>query len=59
MTREEAKKIIKEQKDNTAYFDNSIKLEDMEDMLRYRMGFGQAETFVLLAALKLVGAKFK
>ena len=58
MTREEAKKIIKENKDNTGFFDNSIYLDAMYEMLRYSMKFGEAETVVIIAALKLAGAKF-
>lgn len=59
MTREEAKAEINEYKDHTAYFDKSISATDMYEMLRYRMRFGEAETRVILASLKLAGAKFK
>ena len=55
--------IIKTQKDNTAFFGNTLsgepmKLDDMYDMLRYRMGFGIAETEVIIASLIKAGAKF-
>ncbi len=59
MTRKQALEVIQKNKDNTAWFDKSLTREDMYNMLRYRMQFGQAETEVLLAALKLAGADFK
>lgn len=43
---------------NTNYFSGGIKFADMRDMLRYRMGFGEAETELILAALVNAGAKF-
>ena len=59
MTREDAKRIIQENKDTTNYFDNSITYDDMYNMLRYRMQFGEAETMCIIASLKLSGAKFR
>ena len=59
MTREKAKAIIEENKDFTRYFDGSSTLDQMYDMLTYRMRFGDAEAKVIIAALKLAGAKFK
>ena len=59
MTREEAKKLIKEYKDNTVYFDNTMSENEMYKMLRFNMAFGEAETMVIIASLKLEGAKFK
>lgn len=59
MTREEAKTQIKQYKDETNYFTGSLKYNDMYDMFRYRFRFGEAETVVILAALKLAGAKFQ
>lgn len=53
------KEIIKAHKDNTAYFDGSFSEQDMYSMLRFRMHFGEDETAVIIAALKLAGAKFK
>ena len=55
--------IIAENKDNTAYFGNTIdgkpmKFYDMYNMLRYRMCFGEAETKVIIASLIKCGAKF-
>lgn len=58
MTNNEAKNIINENKDNTSYFDGSISYDEMYNMLRYRMAFGEAETKVIIASLKLSGAKF-
>lgn len=52
-------RIIKENKDNTNYFNRSITQDAMWDMLRNRMYFGEAETAVIIAALIKAGAKFK
>lgn len=59
MTKSMAKFIIEQHKDNTAYFDKSMSREEMREMLRWRMRFGQAETEVIIAALVIAGAKFK
>ena len=59
MTREKAKALIEENKDFTGYFDGSLTLDQMYDMLTFRMQFGDAESKVIIAALKLAGAKFK
>lgn len=58
MTREEALLVIKENQDATNWFDGSILIQEMEDMLRYQMRFGEAETAVIMAALTLAGANF-
>lgn len=50
--------IINKYKNNTAYFDKSVSEDEMYEMLYNRMRFGVAETEVILAALKLAGAKF-
>ena len=52
-------RIIREQKDFTAWFTGECSQTEMWEMFRYRMGFGEAESAVLLAALIKVGAKFK
>lgn len=52
-------RIIKEQKDYTAWFTGELSQDDMWKMFRYRMGFGEAETAILLAALIKAGAKFR
>ena len=59
-TRKAAREIIREEADkrNTNYFSGELKFSDMRDMLRYRMGFGEAETELILAALVNAGAKF-
>lgn len=59
MTKKLAKAVIEHNKNNTAYFDNSMTRDEMFDMLRYRMRFGQAETEVIIASLIIAGAKFK
>lgn len=59
MTKKEAKANIEFNKNNTAYFDGSMSENDMYLMLRQRMGFGLAETEVIISALVLAGAKFK
>ena len=51
-------RIIKENKDNTAYFNRTMTQDEMWSMLRYRMGFGETETAVIIAALIKAGAKF-
>ena len=59
MTKKAAWEQIEKFKDETNYFSESIKLDDMRDMLRYRMQFGEAEAEVILAALTIAGAKFQ
>ena len=58
-TKKAAKESIEAYKDMTSYFDNSMSQEDMYNMLRYKMQFGEAETRIIIAALVLAGAKFK
>lgn len=65
-TRKAAREIIRQELEavkadgqgNTNYFSGEAKFADMRDMLRYRMGFGDAETRIILAALVNAGAKF-
>lgn len=52
-------RIIKENKDDTNYFNYELTMDDMWNMLRYRMQFGEAETAVIIAALIRSGAKFR
>lgn len=58
MTKTYAKEILNLWKDDTNYFNGSLTEGQFEEMLRYRFGFGQAETIVILAALVMAGAKF-
>lgn len=58
-TKKNAKETLNSYKDMTGYFDGSITQGFMFDMLRHRMGFGDAEARVIIAALTLSGAKFK
>ena len=56
--KQRAKETILAYKDMTCFFDGSVKHEDMYNMLRYRMKFGEAESRVIIAALINAGAKF-
>ena len=58
-TKKKAKESIEAYKDMTSFFDGSMTQEDMYNMLRYRMRFGEVETITIIAALVLAGAKFK
>ena len=58
-TKKAAKETISAYAEMTAYFDNSITQNELYNMLRYRMAFGEAETRVIIASLVLAGAKFK
>ena len=57
-TKKYAKEILDIWKDKTGYFDGSMTEEEFQSMLKYRMGFGQAETITITMALILAGAKF-
>ena len=57
-THEECKRIIEDHKDKTAWFNKEISFSEMWSMFRYRMGFGEAETAIILAALIRNGAHF-
>ena len=58
MTKAYAKEILNIWKDETNYFNGTLTEGEFESMLRYRFGFGQAESIVILTALVLAGAKF-
>ena len=58
-TKAAAKETIEAYKEMTGYFNASITQADMYDMLRYRMGFGESESRCIIAALTIVGAKWK
>lgn len=58
MTKTYAKEILNLNKDNTNYFNGTMTEGEFESMLRYRFGFGWAETTTILCALVLAGAKF-
>lgn len=58
-TKKDAKETVSAYADGTSYFDESVTQNDMYNMLRYRMAFGEAETRCIIAALVLAGAKFK
>ena len=59
MTKKSAKEAIESYKDMTMFFDGSMTQNEMYNMLRYHMRFGEAETRVIISALILSGAKFK
>lgn len=59
MTKKVAFENINAYKDSTAYFDKFMTENDMYNMLRYQMRFGEAETQVIISALVVSGAKFK
>ncbi len=58
MTKKFAKEVLDLHKDNTNYFNGTMTQAEFENMLIYRMRFGQAEAFTISAALVLAGAKF-
>ena len=53
-----AKEILDLYKDDTAYFDGSLSMENMKEVFRNALHFGEAETNVIIASLILAGAKF-
>ena len=59
LTKKECDIIIQKHKDNTAFFgeNGGISYYELYDMLRWRMGFGEAETMVIIASLVKAGAK--
>ena len=59
MNKKQAKEVFERYKDETNYFNNTIKMRDMYEMFRYRYNFGEAETKVILASLVMNGAKFE
>lgn len=59
MTKKYAKEMLDLWKNDTNYFDGSMSIWDFESMLKFRFGFGTAETITILAALVMAGAKFK
>ena len=60
MTKKAAKEIINQEREihETNYFGGHLRASDMKEMLRYRMGFGEAETNFILASMVNAGARF-
>lgn len=58
-TKTYAKEVIELWKNDTCYFNETLTEAEFENMLRYRMGFGQAEAITITMALVIAGAKFK
>jgi hypothetical protein len=56
---EQCNSIIKEYKDDTMYFNEQMTFDQMYNMLRFRMEFGEAETKVIMACLIKNGANFR
>lgn len=58
-TKKQCDDIISKYKGNTAYFGEPyfMRYDEIYDMLRYRMQFGEAETQVIIASLIKCGAK--
>ena len=69
MTNKQAKAIIEENKNDTAFYGQNntdfitgekiITYDSMYEMFRRRMGMGKAETLCIISALKLTGAQFE
>ncbi len=58
ITKAYAAEVLNIWKNETNYFNGSLSQAEFENMLRYRMGFGEAETITITMALILAGAKF-
>ena len=56
---EQCNEIIEEYKDDTMYFNEQMTFEQMYNMLRIQMEFGEAETKVTMASLIKNGASFR
>lgn len=56
---EQCNQIIAENKDKTMYFNEQMTFEQMYNMLRLQMEFGEAETKVIMASLIKNGAMFR
>lgn len=58
-TKKQERKTVEAYKDLTNYFNGSMTRQEMYEMLRYRMLFGEAESRVIISSLVLAGGKFK
>ncbi len=58
-TKKECDMFINYYKDKTAFFgeNGGITYDEMYDMLRYRMRFGEAETMIIIACIIKCGGK--
>lgn len=56
---EQCNSIIEEYKNDTMYFNEQMTFDQMYNMLRFRMEFGEAEAKVIIASLIKNGAKFR
>ena len=60
MSKKAAQEVINREKElnETNYFSGELNASSMKAMLRFRMGFGEAETNFILASMVNAGAKF-
>lgn len=58
-TKKQERETVEAYKDLTNYFNGSMTRQEMYEMLRYRMQFGEAESRVIVSSLVLAGAQFK
>ena len=58
-TKKAERETIEAYKDMTAYFSGEISRREISEMFRYRFGFGDAETRVIVAALSLAGGEME
>lgn len=60
MSKKAAQEVINREKElhETNYFSGELNASSMKEMLRFRMGFGEAETNFILASMVNAGAKF-
>ena len=60
MSKKAAQEVINREKElhETNYFSGELNVSSMKEMLRFRMGFGEAETNFILASMVNAGAKF-
>lgn len=58
-TKKHARECVEAYARLTGWFGESMTQQEMFEMLRYRMQFGEAESRVIIAVLIIAGAKFK
>lgn len=60
MSKKAAQEVINREKElnETNYFSGELNASSMKEMLRFRMGFGEAKTNFILASMVNAGAKF-
>lgn len=58
-TKKQERETVEAYKDLINYFIGSMTRQEMYEMLRYSMQFGEAESRVIVSSLVLAGAQFK